>query len=509
MIRTPPRDGGTRGKEPDDTGELPGLHLNTEPSYKPQLTQSQPLNTSQFYEENLTQDPLSTEKRSIPHSTNHTQRMGNLVGKAKLKHTEEKSLTKGNKKAVVGLLDQIKMECQSHCQATQNTTPALDPSSAEAIKETIAMEVSGRREYVETLFRRDTVAQEVLRASPEPSPCAPTMLRAPAQMSPKSAWRHPSPPCSNCREKDGRIRVLEEKIRTLLVFNETLIRAHSDFTLTLNNINLSFLSTLSSSSSQGAPTNAHVRMDYYEGTKAMEIVPPRMPSPRPEHVVLSPQPHAPAVVAQATASPMLLLEALNGPLSPSHPRVPLQPQPVSPYRHSTQFMPPHPHTLIPSRPIKPPPLIPPSITPSTGPGSHLHSGPKTPSAPGTSTITKTGIRIIKGTIREGYGIGKGKGKGMKPRGSQCLLCGKFYTSCSVLKHFKTKHPNYQAGRFRDHPDYPRIYHFKTMFPRTTCPPELRLDRESLVGVAGVRWEFTHPSDRSFGDRSPSSPTSSQ
>lgn len=88
----------------------------------------------------------------------------------------------------------------------------------------------------------------------------------------------------------------------------------------------------------------------------------------------------------------------------------------------------------------------------------------------------------------GGGKGKGKGKG-KTWGTQCVLCGSFYTSKNTLRHFKIKHSNYMNGRFRDHPEYPRLFFFKTIAPRNRCPTPNKPPKKCIKGVKGVDLKF--------------------
>lgn len=77
-------------------------------------------------------------------------------------------------------------------------------------------------------------------------------------------------------------------------------------------------------------------------------------------------------------------------------------------------------------------------------------------------------------------------------GTQCVLCGAYLTSKNILRHFKIKHPSYLGGISRHHPEYPRIFYFKTIAPRATCPPENRPDKTLLRGVENVEMKFVYP-----------------
>lgn len=71
-------------------------------------------------------------------------------------------------------------------------------------------------------------------------------------------------------------------------------------------------------------------------------------------------------------------------------------------------------------------------------------------------------------------------------GYQCVLCGPLYTSRDMLRHFKTKHTYYAGGILRDHLDYPKFFHYKTVAPRLRCPMENLPPPEIVRGVKGIK-----------------------
>lgn len=102
----------------------------------------------------------------------------------------------------------------------------------------------------------------------------------------------------------------------------------------------------------------------------------------------------------------------------------------------------------------------------------------------TSTTTTISSSINK-TSTGSYSRMPHRGKG----GLQCLLCGAFYTSRNILRHFRTKHGNYLGGKLRDSPNYPHRYYFKTIVPRKTCPNDIKPPLHFLHGVDGLNYKF--------------------
>lgn len=62
----------------------------------------------------------------------------------------------------------------------------------------------------------------------------------------------------------------------------------------------------------------------------------------------------------------------------------------------------------------------------------------------------------------------------------------YYTSCNILRHFRTAHTNYLGGSIRNHPYYPQWFYFETVAPRSFCPKEHRPQREVLLGTKGIK-----------------------
>lgn len=98
-------------------------------------------------------------------------------------------------------------------------------------------------------------------------------------------------------------------------------------------------------------------------------------------------------------------------------------------------------------------------------------------------------------------------------GTQCILCGIFFNTKSIARHYRTKHPNYLGGQLINHPQYPLLFHFRTTTPKSVCPLHLRPERRLIDGVAGVDFKFLgYPSSGirwiSSSATQPSTPSSS-
>lgn len=97
---------------------------------------------------------------------------------------------------------------------------------------------------------------------------------------------------------------------------------------------------------------------------------------------------------------------------------------------------------------------------------------------------------------KGKGMGGNRGKGVRAKGNgrggvgdQCILCGRYYKSYGVLRHYKLKHPSYLGGVFRHHPKYPAKFNFKPLVRKNKCPKIIRPRPDTIVGVESVNHRF--------------------
>lgn len=88
----------------------------------------------------------------------------------------------------------------------------------------------------------------------------------------------------------------------------------------------------------------------------------------------------------------------------------------------------------------------------------------------------------------GLPLVRGLGEG-RMTGWQCILCGAFYKSRNMRRHFRIKHGNYLGGLLHRHPEYPRKFFYKTPMAQRSCPVEFRPSRSELQGVHGVIYDF--------------------
>lgn len=153
------------------------------------------------------------------------------------------------------------------------------------------------------------------------------------------------------------------------------------------------------------------------------------------------------------------------------------------------------------------------------PGFHheehtIYSDITAPPSPELPTVTLPGIegasQALRGPSTSGVGGGDrstcdpqnnnitGAGAGRKG-GNQCLLCGAFYTSKNILRHFRRRHPSYLGGQLNRHPRYPLAFFCKSIAPRNSCLRELRPSKADLRGVEGVNWKFVGYREPMDGD----------